>query len=99
MFNGADVDELSSQSDAIASSLSCNESTLPDSSGRSAPYLPSELRCDIEMAGVVAFASPGAQQKVSLVHSRHDKFSSLRPSSMDPAHLLKTVHMLKRFST
>ena len=97
-MSGADTDELSSLSVAMASS-SANESMLPDSSGRSEVYRPSELRCDIEIAGVVAFGSPGAQQNVSLFHSRQLRFSSLRPSSMDPAHLLKTVHMLNRFST
>jgi hypothetical protein len=54
----------------------------------------------MEMAGVVELASEtGSQQKVSLFHSRQLKFSNLRPSSNEPAHLENTVHMLKRFST
>ena len=97
MLSGADVDALSSLSDSITSSS--NEPMLLESSGMSDEYLPSELRCAIEMAGVVALASPGAQQKVSLFHNLQLRFSKRRPSSIDPAHLLKTVHMLKRFST
>ena len=42
------------------------------------------------MAGVVVFASPGSQQKVSLFHNLQLRFSNLRPSSNDPAHLEKT---------
>lgn len=88
MFMGCDVEAVSSQSNSIASSS--NDSTLPDSSGMSAVYRPSEIRFDIEIAGVVAFASPGSQQKVSRFHSLQLRFSSLRPSSNDPAHLEKT---------
>ncbi len=99
MLSGADVDALSSLSVSTASSSLAIESRLLDRSGTSAEYRPPELRCDIEIAGVVAFASLGSQQKVSLFHNLQLKFSSRRPSSIDPAHLLKTVHMLKRFST
>jgi hypothetical protein len=51
------------------------------------------------MAGVVAFASPGAQQKVSLFHNLQLRFSKRRPSSIEPEHLENKVHILKRFST
>lgn len=98
MLRGADVEALSSLSDSMASS-SARESRLPDSSGTSEVYRPSELLCEIDIAGVVALASPGAQQNVSLFHNLQLKFSSRRPSSIDPAHLLNTVHILKRFST
>jgi hypothetical protein len=54
-------------------------------------YRPSELLWEMEMAGVVALASEtGSQQNVSLFHSLQLRFSSLRPSSNDPAHLEKT---------
>jgi hypothetical protein len=46
----------------------------------------------MEMAGVVELASEtGSQQKVSLFHNRQLKFSNLRPSSNEPAHLEKTA--------
>lgn len=48
------------------------------------------------IAGVVALASPGSQQKVSLFHSLQLRFSSLRPSSNDPAHLEKTSKVVSR---
>jgi hypothetical protein len=51
------------------------------------------------MAGVVAFASPGAQQKVSLFHNLQLRFSKRRPSSIEPEHRENRVHILKRFST
>jgi hypothetical protein len=48
----------------------------------------------MEMAGVVELASEtGSQQKVSLFHSRQLKFSNLRPSSNEPAHLENTAHV------
>jgi hypothetical protein len=53
----------------------------------------------MEMAAVVAFASPGAQQKVSLFHNLQLKFSKRRPSSFEPEQREKSVHMLKRCST
>ena len=56
----------------------------------SAVYRPLEFRADMEIAGVVAFASPGSQQKVSLFHNLQLRFSKRRPSSTDPAHLEKT---------
>jgi hypothetical protein len=44
------------------------------------------------MAGVVELASEtGSQQKVSLFHNRQLRFSNLRPSSNDPAHLENTA--------
>lgn len=101
MSSGAEVDEeVLSDSNSRASS-STSESRLPDRSGTSVDeYRPSELLEDIEIAGVVALASEtGSQQNVSLFHSLQERFSNLRPSSSDPAHLEKTVHMLKRFST
>jgi hypothetical protein len=46
----------------------------------------------MEIAGVVALASEtGSQQNVSLFHNRQLKFSSLRPSSRDPAQREKTI--------
>lgn len=88
-----------SLSNSIASS-STSESILPDRLGTSAVYPPSELLAEMEMAGVVELASEtGSQQKVSLFHNRQLRFSNLRPSSSEPAHLENTVHMLKRFST
>jgi hypothetical protein len=97
---GAEVEvEVLSVSNSRASS-SASESRLPDRLGTSAEYRPSELLAEMEMAGVVELASEiGSQQKVSLFHNRQLKFSSLRPSSNEPAHLENTVHMLKRFST
>jgi hypothetical protein len=91
--------EVWSLSNSIASS-STSESRLPDRLGTSAAYPPSELLAEMEMAGVVELASEtGSQQKVSLFHNRQLRFSNLRPSSSEPAHLENTVHMLKRFST
>lgn len=99
MSRGADVEEELSVSNSKASSS--NESRLPERLGTSVlEYRPSELLDEMEIAGVVALASDtGSQQKVSLFHNLQLKFSSLRPSSNEPAHLEKTVHMLKRFST
>lgn len=86
-------DEVLSESNSTASSSS-TDAKLPERLGTSDEYLPSEFRLVIEIAGVVLLASEtGSQQKVSLVHNLHDKFSSLRPSSRDPAHLEKTVHI------
>lgn len=93
MFTGAEVEFASSVSNSIASS-SANESTLPDRSGISAVYRPSEFREAIEMAGVVDLASSLSQQNVSLFHNRQLRFSNRRPSSSDPAHLEKTVRGL-----
>jgi hypothetical protein len=93
IFTGAEVEFASSLSNSIASS-SANESTLPDKSGISAVYRPLEFRADMEIAGVVAFASPGSQQKVSLFHSLQLRFSKRRPSSTDPAHREKTRPLL-----
>ena len=94
---GAEVDEeVLSDSNSRASSSS--ESMLPERSGTSVDeYRPSELLEEIEIAGVVALASEtGSQQNVSLFHNLQDRFSNLRPSSNDPAHLEKTVVMLVR---
>ena len=90
MSTGVEVEADTCDSNSRASSS--NESTLPDSSGTSGcEYRPSEFLDAIEMAGVVAFASPaGSQQKVSLFHNLQLRFSNLRPSSKDPAHLEKT---------
>lgn len=72
-------------------SSSANDSKLPERSGRSAVYRPSELLEDIDIAGVVELASDtGSQQKVSLFHNLQLKFSNRRPSSNDPAHLENT---------
>ena len=60
-------------------------------SGISAVYRPLEFRDAIEIAGVVAFASPGSQQKVSLFHNLQLRFSKRRPSSTEPAHREKTT--------
>lgn len=101
MSRGAEVEEeVLSDSNSRASS-SGTESRLPDRSGTSDDeYRPSEFLDDIEIAGVVALASEtGSQQKVSLFHNLQLRFSNLRPSSNEEAHLEKTVHMLKRFST
>jgi hypothetical protein len=91
MSRGAEVeDEVLSESNSRASS-SASESKLPDRLGTSAEYRPSELLAEMEIAGVVALASEiGSQQNVSLFHNRQLRFSSLRPSSSDPAHLEKT---------
>jgi hypothetical protein len=92
MSTGADEEEeVLSDSNSIASS-SAKESRLPDRLGTSfVEYRPSEFREEIEMAGVVALASEiGSQQKVSLFHNLQLRFSNLRPSSRDPAHLEKT---------
>jgi hypothetical protein len=98
---GAEIEaEVLSDSNSRASS-SVRESRLPERLGTSAvEYRPSELLEAMEIAGVVALASEtGSQQKVSLFQSLQLRFSSLRPSSRDPAHREKTVHMLNRFST
>jgi hypothetical protein len=87
-------DEVLSVSNSKASS-SASDSRLPDRLGTSAEYRPSELLDEMEMAGVVALASEtGSQQKVSLFHNRQLKFSSLRPSSNELAHLENTVNTL-----
>jgi len=96
IFTGADVEFASSLSNSIASS-SANESTLPDKSGISAVYRPLEFLDAIEIAGVVAFASPGSQQKVSLFHNLQLRFSKRRPSSTDPAHREKTRSPLAHY--
>ena len=85
--------EVWSLSNSIASS-STSESRLPDRLGTSAAYPPSELLAEMEMAGVVELASEtGSQQKVSLFHSRQLRFSNLRPSSSEPAHLENTANV------
>lgn len=90
---------MESVSNSRASS-SARDSRLPDRLGTSVEYRPSGLLDAMEMAGVVALASEmGSQQKVSLFHNLQLKFSNRRPCSKDAAHLEKTVHMLKRFST
>jgi len=91
---GAEVEvEVLSVSNSRASS-SASESRLPDRLGTSAEYRPSELLAEMEMAGVVELASEiGSQQKVSLFHNRQLKFSSLRPSSNEPAHLENTANV------
>jgi hypothetical protein len=93
MFTGAEVEFASSLSNSIASS-SAKESTLPDKSGISAVYRPLEFREQIEIAGVVALASPCSQQKVSRFHNRQLRFSNRRPSSSEPAHREKTIKSL-----
>jgi hypothetical protein len=100
MSSGSEVEvDVLSDSKSRASS-STSESRLPDRLGTSVEYRPSELLDAMEIAGVVALASEtGSQQKVSLFHSLQLKFSNLLPSSRDPAHREKTVHMLNRFST
>jgi hypothetical protein len=94
MSTGAEVEaEVLSVSKSRASS-STSESRLPDRLGTSVEYRPSELLAEMEMAGVVELASEtGSQQKVSLFHSRQLKFSNLRPSSNEPAHLEKTANV------
>lgn len=79
-----------SESKSIASS-STNESRLVERPGISVEYRPSELLHEMEIAGVVELASEtGSQQNVSRFQSLQLKFSSLRPSSKDPAHLENT---------
>lgn len=75
---------------------SSNESRLPERLGTSVQeYRPSELLAEMEIAGVVALASDtGSQQNVSLFHNLQLRFSNLRPSSNDPAHLEKTMFEL-----
>jgi hypothetical protein len=85
---GAEVEDVSESNSRTSSSNS--ESGLLERSGTSAVYRPSELLWEMEMAGVVALASEtGSQKNVSLFHSLQLRFSSLRPSSNDPAHLEK----------
>jgi hypothetical protein len=87
-------EESEPSSNSMASS-STSESKLPLNSGTLFESRPSELLEDREMMGVVVFASDvGSQQKVSRFHNLQLKFSNLWPSSKDPAHLEKTVHML-----
>jgi hypothetical protein len=92
MSRAAEVEaDVLSVSNSRASS-STSESRLPDRLGTSAEYRPSELLAEMEIAGVVALASEtGSQQNVSLFHNRQLKFSSLRPSSRDPAQREKTM--------
>lgn len=94
MSTGAEVEaEVLSVSNSRASS-SASESRLPDRLGTSVEYRPSELLAEMEMAGVVELASEtGSQQNVSLFHNRQLKFSSLRPSSNEPAHLENTANV------
>lgn len=83
--------EASEPSSNSMASSSAIESKLPLNSGTSFEYCPLELLEDMDMAGVVAFASDvGSQQNVSLFHNLQLKFSNLRPSSKEPAHLEKT---------
>jgi len=100
MSTGAEVEEVCSESNSRASSL-LRESKLRERPGISDDeYRPSESLAETEMVGVVALASDtGSQQNVSLFHILQLRFSNLRPSSNDAAHLEKTLHMLKRFST
>ena len=91
MLRGAAVEEVVWSVSNSRASSSASESRLPDRLGTSAVYRPSELLDEMEMAGVVALASEtGSQQKVSRFHNLQLRFSSLRPSSNDPAHLEKT---------
>ena len=92
--SGAEVEaEVLSVSNSRASS-STSESRLPDRLGTSAEYRPSELLAEMEIAGVVELASEtGSQQKVSLFHNRQLRFSNLRPSSNEPAHLENTANV------
>ena len=92
MSRGATIDaEVLSVSNSRASS-SASESRLPDKLGTSAEYRPSELLDEMEIAGVVEFASEtGSQQNVSLFHSRQLKFSNLRPSSKEAAQRENTI--------
>jgi hypothetical protein len=84
------VEEDSESNSTTCSSAS--ESRLLERSGTSAVYRPSELLWEIEIAGVVALASEmGSQQKVSIFHTLQLRFSNLRPSSNDPAHIVNTV--------
>ena len=93
---GAVEAEVLSVSNSRASS-SASESRLPDRLGTSVEYRPSELLAEMEMAGVVELASEtGSQQNVSLFHSRQLKFSNLRPSSNEPAHLENTANVSLR---
>lgn len=85
-----------SDSNSTASS-SANESRLFDRLGAVLlfEYRPSELLEEMEIAGVVEFASEtGSQQNVSRFHSLQLKFSNRLPSSSEPAHREKTVIVL-----
>ncbi len=94
---GADTEaEVLSDSNSTASS-SANESRLFDRLGAVLlfEYRPSGLLEEMEIAGVVEFASEtGSQQKVSRFHSLQLKFSNRLPSSSEPAHREKTVIVL-----
>lgn len=96
MSRGAEVEEEVLSDSKSRASSSTSESRLPESSGTSDDeYRPSEFLEDIEIAGVVALASEtGSQQNVSLFHNLQLRFSNLRPSSNDPAHLEKTAMKL-----
>ena len=87
---------LATPTSTVGGVLSWFSSRLPERSGISAEYRPSELRGDIEMAGVVALASVvGSQQKVSLFHNRQLRFSNLRPSSKEAAHFENTIAIVR----
>jgi hypothetical protein len=90
--SGAEVELVSEASNSTASSSAV--STLPERSGISALYRPSDVLDAIEIAGVVEFAARGSQQKVSRFHNLQLRFSSLRPSSNEPAHREKTSTLL-----
>ena len=78
-------------SNSIASS-SAKESRLVDKLGISVVYCPSELRAEVEIAGVVALAPDAeSQQKNSRFHNRQLRLSNLRPSSNDAEHFEKTI--------
>lgn len=85
-----------SDSNSTASS-SANESRLFDRLGAVLlfEYRPSELLEEMEIAGVVEFASEtGSQQNVSRFQSLQLRFSNRLPSSNEPAHREKTVNVL-----
>ena len=69
------------------------ESTLADRSGMS---LELGLGRFISIAGVVASSGCDSQQKVSRFHILQLRFSNRRPSSIDSAHLEKTVEVASR---
>jgi hypothetical protein len=84
------ISELLSVSNSMASS-SARESRLVERLGISVVYCPSELRAEVEMAGVVALASEAeSQQKNSRFHNLQLRLSNLRPSSNDAEHFEKT---------
>lgn len=86
MFRGA-VCGLACSS--IRSSTSdATESTLADNSGISLDF---GRELTTLMAGVVANCGCASQQKVSRFHNLQLRFSNLRPSSIDSAHLENTA--------